>query len=63
MEIYVRFFERMGGFDVFLRYQVNAAGYGRVGPARPPFTHVPEMVLNSCRQHAEDWRRLVEKWS
>ena len=70
MDIYVRFFERMGGFDVFLRYQVNAmhecvnaAGYGRVGPARPPFTHVPEEVLASCRLHAEDWRQLVEKWS
>jgi hydratase-aldolase len=69
MDIYVRFFERMGGFDVFLRYQVNAmhecvnaAGYGRAGPARPPFTHVPEIVLDSCRLHAEDWRQLVEKW-
>jgi len=70
MEIYERFFERMGGFNVFLKYQVNAmhecvnaAGYGRVGPARPPFTHVPTEVINSCRLHAEDWRQLVEKWS
>jgi hydratase-aldolase len=69
MEIYVRFFERMGGFDVFLRYQVNAmhecvnaARYGRAGPARPPFTHVPEEVINSCRLHAAEWRQLVERW-
>jgi hydratase-aldolase len=69
MDIYVRFFERMGGFEVFLKYQVNAmhecvnaAGYARAGPARPPFTHVPDLVLESCRLHAEDWRQLVEKW-
>lgn len=68
-EIYDRFFEGMGGFQVFLKYQVNAmhecvnaAGYARSGPARPPFTHVPEIVRTACRAHARDWRQLVERW-
>jgi hydratase-aldolase len=69
MEIYNRFFEKMGGFQVFMKYQVNAmhecvnaAGYAQAGPARPPFTHTPEFVLEACRAHARDWRNLVEKW-
>jgi trans-o-hydroxybenzylidenepyruvate hydratase-aldolase len=68
MQIYENFFERMGGFHVFMKYQVNAmhecvntAGYAQTGPARPPFTHIPEYVLKACRAHAEDWRKLVEK--
>jgi hydratase-aldolase len=69
MTIYERFFERMGGFHVFVKYQVNAmhecvnaAGYAQTGPARPPFTHAPEYVLDACKAHARDWRNLVEKW-
>jgi len=69
MDIYNRFFERMGGFQVFMKYQVNAmhecvnaAGYAESGPARPPFIHAPEYVLEACRAHARDWRNLVEKW-
>jgi hydratase-aldolase len=69
MTIYERFFEQMGGFQVFMKYQVNAmhecvnaAGYAQTGPARPPFTHAPEYVLDACKAHARDWRNLVEKW-
>lgn len=69
MDIYNKFFKRMGGFHVFMKYQVNAmhecvntAGYAETGPARPPFTHAPEYVLEACRAHARDWRHLVEKW-
>jgi hydratase-aldolase len=68
MKIYTDFFQRCGGFDVFMKYQVNAmhecvnhAGYAETGPARPMFTHCPEHVLEACRMHADDWRALVEK--
>jgi hydratase-aldolase len=68
MDIYSRFFERMGGFQVFMKYQVNAmhecvnaAGYAETGPARPPFTHAPDYVIAACQAHAKDWRNLVEK--
>jgi hydratase-aldolase len=68
VEIYNRFFQQMGGFQIFMKYQVNAmhecvnaAGYAQAGPARPPFTYTPEYVLEACRNHARDCRNLVEK--
>jgi len=68
-KIYYRFFEMMGGFQTFMKYQVNAmhecvnaAGYAQTGPARPPFIHTPEHVSEACRVHARDWRNLVERW-
>jgi hydratase-aldolase len=41
---------------------VDVAGYGRAGPARPPFVHVPDHVTESARRYARRWVGLAEKY-
>jgi hydratase-aldolase len=41
---------------------VDVAGYGRAGPARPPFVHVPDQVTESARRYARRWIGLAEKY-
>jgi hydratase-aldolase len=55
--------------DEFQEHQVNwtkisidAAGYGKVGPGRPPFVHTPKKVEDSALAYAKNWLELTEKY-
>lgn len=42
---------------------VRFAGFVDPGPLRPPFTKVPDDVLERQRKRAENWRSLCEKYA
>jgi dihydrodipicolinate synthase/N-acetylneuraminate lyase len=42
---------------------VRYAGFVDPGPLRPPFTKVPDDVLERQRKRAENWRALCEKYA
>ncbi|BCP12345.1 hypothetical protein MINTM020_44430 [Mycobacterium paraintracellulare] len=39
---------------------IDVAGYGRAGPARPPFVHIPDAVIESARRYGTQWSAMAE---
>jgi hydratase-aldolase len=44
------------------KLSVDAAGYGRVGPGRPPFVETPAKVAESAQAYAKRWLELTAKY-
>jgi dihydrodipicolinate synthase/N-acetylneuraminate lyase len=42
------------------RIRINAAGYCRSGPIRPPYSHVPDKIAAVAVESARRWRTLVD---
>lgn len=65
-----RGFASMGlTMEEFQQYQtywfklgVDLAGYGKAGPVRPPFVHVPKHIDEATRAYVKNWLSLVEKY-
>ncbi|GBC82821.1 Trans-O-hydroxybenzylidenepyruvate hydratase-aldolase [bacterium HR10] len=65
-----RGFAEMGlTMEEFQQYQtywfklgVDLAGYGKAGPVRPPFVHVPKHIDEATRRYVQNWLSLVEKY-
>ncbi len=59
-----------GDPDLFASYniqiektRIEAAGYCKAGPLRPPYGVIPEEYAAAARENAERWRRLREKYA
>jgi len=57
-----------GDFTEFSKYNIglekekmNAAGWMKAGPCRPPYTIVPEVYLEGARKAGRDWVALEKK--
>jgi len=57
-----------GNFDEFSKYNIglekekmNAAGWMKTGPNRPPYTIIPEEYLEDARKAGRAWAALEEK--
>jgi len=62
--------EITGDPDLFATYniqleklRIEAAGYCKAGPIRPPYNVMPEPYAESARENARRWRRLCEKYA
>ena len=42
------------------RTRINAAGYCRSGPIRPPYSRVPDEIAEVALESARRWRTLVD---
>jgi trans-o-hydroxybenzylidenepyruvate hydratase-aldolase len=56
--------------DLFATYniqlekiRIEAAGYCKAGPIRPPYNVMPESYAEGARENARRWRQLCEKYS
>jgi hypothetical protein len=56
--------------DLFATYniqmekiRIQAAGYCKAGPIRPPYNVMPERYAERARENARRWRQLCEKYS
>jgi len=56
--------------DLFATYniqlekiRIEAAGYCKAGPIRPPYNIMPEPYAERARENARRWRKLCEKYS
>ena len=56
--------------DLFATYniqlekiRIEAAGYCKAGPIRPPYNIMPEPYAQRARENARRWRQLCEKYS
>jgi hypothetical protein len=56
--------------DLFATYniqmekiRIQAAGYCKPGPIRPPYNLMPERYAERARENARRWRQLCEKYS
>jgi trans-o-hydroxybenzylidenepyruvate hydratase-aldolase len=56
--------------DLFATYniqmekiRIQAAGYCKAGPIRPPYNVMPETYVAVARENARRWRQLCEKYS
>jgi dihydrodipicolinate synthase/N-acetylneuraminate lyase len=56
--------------DLFATYniqmekiRIQAAGYCKAGPIRPPYNVMPERYAECARENARRWRQLCEKYS
>ena len=56
--------------DLFATYniqmekiRIQAAGYCKAGPIRPPYNVMPERYAERARENARRWRHLCEKYS
>jgi hypothetical protein len=56
--------------DLFATYniqmekiRIEAAGYCKAGPIRPPYNVMPETYAAGARENARRWRQLCEKYS
>ena len=54
--------------DLFAAYniqmekiRIEAAGYCKAGPIRPPYNHMPEVHAESARENARRWRAVCDK--
>ena len=45
-----------------LKISINEAGYCQVGPLRPPFTHVPDEVVEAAKARGRRWREMAERY-
>ncbi len=64
-----RTFQPHGDFHLFSRYNIplekirmDAAGYMKAGPCRPPYHHVPEEYAEGARQAGREWAKLRERY-
>jgi trans-o-hydroxybenzylidenepyruvate hydratase-aldolase len=62
--------EITGDPDLFATYniqmekiRIEAAGYCKAGPIRPPYNVMPEPYAECARENARRWRQLCEKYS
>jgi trans-o-hydroxybenzylidenepyruvate hydratase-aldolase len=62
--------EITGDPDLFATYniqlekiRIEAAGYCKAGPIRPPYNVMPERYAERARENARRWRQLCEKYS
>jgi trans-o-hydroxybenzylidenepyruvate hydratase-aldolase len=62
--------EITGDPDLFATYniqmekiRIEAAGYCKAGPIRPPYNVMPEPYAECARENARRWRELCEKYS
>jgi hypothetical protein len=56
--------------DLFATYNIHlekirieAAGYCKAGPIRPPYNFMPEPYAECARENARRWRQLCEKYA
>ena len=56
--------------DLFATYniqlekiRIEAAGYCKAGPIRPPYNVMPEPYAERARENARRWRQLCQKYS
>jgi hypothetical protein len=56
--------------DLFATYniqmekiRIEAAGYCKAGPIRPPYNVMPENYAECARENARRWRQLCEKYA
>jgi trans-o-hydroxybenzylidenepyruvate hydratase-aldolase len=56
--------------DLFATYniqlekiRIEAAGYCKAGPIRPPYNVMPERYAECARENALRWRQLCKKYS
>ena len=45
------------------KIRIQAAGYCKAGPIRPPYHVMPQPYLEKVHEHARRWRRLCEKYA
>ena len=45
------------------KIRIEAAGYCKAGPIRPPYNVMPERYAECARENARRWRQLCEKYS
>jgi len=45
------------------KLRIDAAGYMKTGPLRPPYHHMPAEYAAMSRQNAERWKQLREKYA
>jgi trans-o-hydroxybenzylidenepyruvate hydratase-aldolase len=62
--------EIVGDADLFAMYniqlekiRIQAAGYCKAGPIRPPYNFMPQPLVEKVHEHAQRWRRLCEKYA
>jgi len=62
--------EITGDPDLFATYniqlekiRIEAAGYCKAGPIRPPYNVMPERYAESARENARRWRQLCQKYA
>jgi len=62
--------EITGDPDLFATYniqlekiRIEAAGYCKAGPIRPPYNVMPERYAERARENAHRWRQLCQKYS
>jgi trans-o-hydroxybenzylidenepyruvate hydratase-aldolase len=60
----------IGDAEVFAAYniqlekiRIEAAGYCKAGPIRPPYNFMPQEYLEKVHEHAQRWRQLCEKYA
>jgi hydratase-aldolase len=41
---------------------IEASGYAKAGPARPPFVHIPDRVMESGERYGKEWRALADRY-
>jgi trans-o-hydroxybenzylidenepyruvate hydratase-aldolase len=45
------------------KIRIEAAGYCKAGPIRPPYNFMPEPYAEAARENARRWRQLCEKYA
>ena len=45
------------------KIRIEAAGYCKAGPIRPPYNFMPEPYAEGARENARRWRQLCEKYA
>lgn len=45
------------------KIRIQAAGYCKAGPIRPPYNSMPERYAECAKENARRWRQLCEKYS
>jgi trans-o-hydroxybenzylidenepyruvate hydratase-aldolase len=45
------------------KIRINAAGYSKAGPIRPPYNVVPEEIAEASRQCGQRWAEIARKYS
>ena len=65
-----RSFMPPGGFPVFSRYnipleniRIDAAGYMKAGPCRPPYHVVPQEYAEGARKSGAEWKALRARYA
>lgn len=55
-------FEEFNKYNIGLeKERINAAGWMKAGPCRPPYTYVPEEYMNGARASGAGWAELAKQ--